>query len=97
MPQDLLRRVLEQSEHSAAPIKAAALLHIARVLTQFDYERARSADGGGKEDTDEIVVCRVRLMAKASAAPRCSAVQSSACFRLLFVYWGNGEPTNKCT
>jgi hypothetical protein len=40
MPQDLLRQVLEQTGHSAAPIKAAALLHIARVLTEFDRERA---------------------------------------------------------
>jgi hypothetical protein len=40
MPQDLLRQVLEQTGYSAAPIKAAALLHIARVLTEFDRERA---------------------------------------------------------
>jgi hypothetical protein len=40
MPQDLLPRVLEQTAYSSGPIKAAALLHIARVLTQFDRERA---------------------------------------------------------
>jgi hypothetical protein len=40
MPQDLLPRVLEQTAHTSAPIKAAALLHIARVLTQFDRQQA---------------------------------------------------------
>jgi hypothetical protein len=40
MPRELLREVMKRSERSAAPIKAAALLHIARVLTTFDLEQA---------------------------------------------------------
>jgi hypothetical protein len=40
MPQDLLPKVLEQTAYTSAPIKAAGLLHIARVLTQFDREQA---------------------------------------------------------
>jgi len=39
MPLDLLQQVLEQSENSAAPVKGAALLYIACVLTQFDREQ----------------------------------------------------------
>ena len=40
MPRELLRDVMKQSERSAASIKAAALLHIARVLTKFDLEQS---------------------------------------------------------
>jgi hypothetical protein len=40
MSEDLLRQVLEQSAFSAPPVKAAALLHIARVLIAFDRQRA---------------------------------------------------------
>jgi hypothetical protein len=42
MPQELLRRALEHALRSDPPIKAAALLHIARVLTVFNREQCLS-------------------------------------------------------
>src|SRR5262245_66016670 len=47
MPQQLLADALEQASWSAAPVKAAALLHIARVLTAFDQQRAERVLGEG--------------------------------------------------
>lgn len=40
MPQELLADALEQASRSVAPVRAAALLHAARVLTAFDQRRA---------------------------------------------------------
>jgi hypothetical protein len=39
MPRELLQTALEQALRSTPPIKAAALLHIARVLTAFDRKQ----------------------------------------------------------
>jgi hypothetical protein len=41
MPQDLLARAHEQAKRSEAPVRAAALLRIARVQTAFNREQAR--------------------------------------------------------
>ena len=47
MPQDILARALRQAAQSEPPIQAAALLHVARVLTVFDREGAvRVLDDG---------------------------------------------------
>jgi hypothetical protein len=75
MPQDLLRQVLEQSGYSAAPIKSAALLHIARVLTQFDRERAvRALDEGLSlartlPETDQRIILGEAVFLAASIDP----------------------------
>ncbi len=41
MPREILARARVQAEHSEAPVRAAALLHIARALTAFDPPKAR--------------------------------------------------------
>jgi hypothetical protein len=47
MPQQLLSGALEQAERSAPVVRAAALLHIARVLNAFDHaEAARVLERG---------------------------------------------------
>jgi hypothetical protein len=75
MPQDLLPRVLEQTSYSSAPIKAAALLHIARVLTQFDREQAvRVLDEGLSlartlPETDKQIILGEAVFLAASADP----------------------------
>lgn len=75
MPQDLLRQVLEQSGYSATPIKAPALLHIARVLTQFDRERAVCVLGEGLSlartlpETDQQIILGEAVFLAASIDP----------------------------
>ena len=47
MPQEILARALQQAAQSEPAVKAAALLHVARVLTVFDREAAvRVLDDG---------------------------------------------------
>jgi hypothetical protein len=78
MPQDLLRQVLEQSANATAPIKAAALLHIARILTQFDRERAaRVLDEGLSlartlPETDKQIILGEAVFLAASVDPECA-------------------------
>ena len=43
MPEELLRTAREQADKSNAGVRAAALLHIARVLTAFDQAEAERA------------------------------------------------------
>ena len=75
MPQDLLPRVLEQTAYTSAPIKAAALLHIARVLTQFDREQAvRVLDEGLSlartlPETDKQIILGEAVFLAASVDP----------------------------
>jgi hypothetical protein len=75
MPQDLLPRVLEQTAYTSPPIKAAALLHIARVLTQFDREQAvRVLDEGLSlartlPETDKQIILGEAVFLAASVDP----------------------------
>jgi hypothetical protein len=75
MPQDLLPRVLEQTAYTSPPIKAAALLHIARVLTQFDGEQAvRVLDEGLSlartlPETDKQIILGEAVFLAASVDP----------------------------
>jgi hypothetical protein len=74
MLQDILSAAREQAEQSDAPVKAAALLRIARVLTAFDQAEADRVLEGGialatelpEPDRSTIINCAVSLAATVS-------------------------------
>jgi hypothetical protein len=54
MPDDLLSRAWEQAERSKPPVRAAALLRIARVQTAFDSDQARYTFEQALDETRQL-------------------------------------------
>jgi hypothetical protein len=74
MPDDLLARAWEQAERSKPPVRAAALLRIARVQTVFDRDQARRTFERALDETrrlsgrdGEFLLEQARLLAAAVA------------------------------
>jgi len=74
MPDDLLSRAWEQAERSKPPVRAAALLRIARVQTVFDRDQARRTFERALDETrrlpgrdGEFLLEQARLLAAAVA------------------------------
>jgi hypothetical protein len=74
MPDDLLARAREQAERSKPPVRAAALLRIARVQMAFDRNQAGKTFEQGLEETrrisgsdGELLLEQARLLAAAVA------------------------------